>query len=182
MLTASPVQRAGCRQCAVATFERTSWCRGWNGWRGTSIFRLLKRLWIPLLIFAVIVAGGFTVSRLHGMFGSNERPVYSDTDTQAADKQNFDPKYLTYEVFGPPGTTADISYFDVDAEPQFVEGASLPWSSKFEITEAAGIGNIMAQANNSNSIGCRIIVDGEVKAEKVREGVSAFTYCMLKAA
>ncbi|KUI04638.1 hypothetical protein AU190_03770 [Mycolicibacterium acapulense] len=142
----------------------------------------MKRLWIPLLVLVVMVAGGFTVSRLHGIFGSEQRPSYADTDTQVAEKQNFDPKYLVYEVFGPPGTVADISYFDVDAEPQFVKGASLPWSSKFEITEAAGIGNLMAQASNSNSIGCRIIVDGEVKSEKIREGVSAFTYCMLKAA
>lgn len=122
------------------------------------------------------------MSRLHGMFGNDKRPSYSDTDTQVADQQTYDPKYLTYEVFGPPGTVADISYFDVDAEPRFVEGVSLPWSSKFEITEAAGIGNIIAQAGNSNSIGCRIIVDGEVKAEKIRQGVNAFTSCMLKAA
>ncbi|OBB38529.1 hypothetical protein A5752_12255 [Mycobacterium sp. 852002-51961_SCH5331710] len=142
----------------------------------------MKRLWIPLLVLAVMVAGGFTVSRLHGMFGSEVRPSYADTDTEVATKQNFDPKYLIYEVFGPPGTVADISYFDKDAEPQFVKGASLPWSSKFEITEAAGIGNLMAQASNSDSIGCRIIVDGEVKAEKVRQGVSAFTSCILKAA
>ena len=31
---------------------------------------------------------------------------------------------MTYQVFGPPGTLADISYFDVDADPQRVEGAS----------------------------------------------------------
>lgn len=126
-----------------------------------------------------MVAGGFTVSRLHGIFGNQQRPSYSDTEV--ADKQNFDPKYLIYEVFGPPGTVADISFFNVDAEPEYIEGVSLPWSSKFEITQAAGIGNIVAQGT-SDTIGCRIIVDGEVKAETIREGVNAFTYCMLKAA
>ena len=29
----------------------------------------------------------------------------------------YDPKQLMYEVFGPPGTVANISYFDADAEP-----------------------------------------------------------------
>ncbi|WP_032704407.1 MmpS family transport accessory protein, partial [Mycobacteroides abscessus] len=28
------------------------------------------RLWIPLLVIAVIAVGGFTVSRLHGVFGN----------------------------------------------------------------------------------------------------------------
>jgi Mycobacterium membrane protein len=119
------------------------------------------------------------VSRLHGVFGSENRLAYADTENEASPPYN--PKQLVYEVFGPPGTTADISYFDVDAEPQFIEGASLPWSLKFAITEAAGIGNIAAQGN-SDSIGCRILVDDEVKAEKIRQGVNAFTYCVLKAA
>ena len=33
-------------------------------------FRALRRLWIPLLILVVIGAGGLTVARLHGIFGS----------------------------------------------------------------------------------------------------------------
>ena len=43
------------------------------------------------------------------------------------------------------------------------------------------MGNIVAQGD-SDSIGCRIVVDGEVKAEKITNEVSAFTFCMLKAA
>jgi hypothetical protein len=39
----------------------------------------------------------------------------------------------------------------------------------------------MAQSDG-DSIGCRITVDGEVKAEKTSDGVSAFTSCLLKAA
>jgi len=35
---------------------------------------------------------------------------------------------------------------------------------------------------DSDSIGCRIVVDGEVKAERISNQVSAFTYCILKAA
>ena len=39
----------------------------------------------------------------------------------------------------------------------------------------------MAQGDGA-SIGCRIMVDGEVKAEKITHEVSAFTFCLLKAA
>ncbi|WP_231744908.1 MmpS family transport accessory protein [Mycobacterium sp. IS-1590] len=131
------------------------------------------------MILVVLAAGGFTVSRLQGLFGSENRPSYADT--QREESQPYDPKYMQYEVFGPPGTVATISYFDVDAEPRLVEGASLPWSLRFPITEAAGVGNIAAQGN-SGSIGCRIVVDDEVKAERIRQGVNPFTFCLLTAA
>jgi hypothetical protein len=43
------------------------------------------------------------------------------------------------------------------------------------------MGNITAQGD-TDSIGCRIIVGDKVKDEKVQNGVSAFTFCQLKAA
>jgi Mycobacterium membrane protein len=136
-------------------------------------------VWIPLVILVVIGVGGLTVSRLHGIFGSEKRPSYADSKID--ETKAFNPKHLTYEVFGPPGTVADISYFDVNADPQRVDGARLPWSLKFAITEATAVGSIVAQGN-SDSIGCRIIVDGEVKAERITHEVNAFTFCLLKAA
>ena len=141
--------------------------------------RVLRRLWVPLVILVVIGAGGLTVSRLHGIFGSEKRPSYADTKIN--DAKPFNPKHLTYEVFGPPGTVADISYFDVNGDPQRLAGARLPWSLQFEFTAAAVVGSIVAQGD-SESIGCRITVDGEVKAEKITHEVSAFTFCQLKAA
>jgi hypothetical protein len=160
------------------TFTRPSPARRTRR-RSRTIFTLLKKLWIPLVLLVVMGAGGLTVSRLHGVFGSEKRISYADTRRE--DTKPFNPKHLTYEVFGPPGTVADISYFDVDGEPQFVHGASLPWSQEFAITAAAGLGNIAAQGD-SDSIGCRIVIDGVVKAEKITDEVHAFTFCLLKAA
>ena len=148
-------------------------------WRGFTIFGVLRRLWIPLLVLVVIAAGGFVVSRLHGIFGSDKRPSYADTKVN--DSKPFNPKHLTYEVFGSPGTVATISYFDVNAEPQHIEGASLPWSLDFAITVASAAASVVAQGD-SDEIGCRIIVDDEVKAEKVSNQVNAFTSCLLKSA
>lgn len=151
----------------------------WLG-RRLTIFALLRRLWIPLLVLIVVSAGGFTVSRLHGIFGSEQRPSYADTNSVAQSK-SFNPKHLTYEVFGAPGTVADISYFDPDADPQFVKQVALPWTLQFDITKATAVGSIMAQGDSDN-IGCRITVDDEVKAEKVSNQVNAFTACLLKSA
>ncbi len=136
-------------------------------------------MWIPLVILVVIAGGGFTVTRLHNIFGNEKRPSYADTKVN--DTKPFNPKHLKYEIFGPPGTTADISYFDVNADPQRIEGAHLPWSLDMATTEATAVGSIVAQGD-SNSIGCRIMVDGEVKAERISHEVNAFTFCLLKAA
>ena len=147
--------------------------------KGFSIFRVLERVWIPLVIAVVVGLGGFTVWRIHGIFGSEKRPSYSDTGTD--DSKPFNPKRLTYEVFGPPGTVADISYFDVNADPQRVDGAKLPWTMKLTTKAASVMGNIVAQGN-TNTIGCRIVVDDVVKAEKISHEVNAFTFCVLKGA
>ena len=147
--------------------------------KGISIFRVLERVWIPLVIAVVVGLGGFTVWRIHGIFGSEKRPAYSDSMTD--DSKPFNPKRLTYEVFGPPGTVADISYFDVNADPQRVDGAKLPWTMKLTTKAASVMGNIVAQGN-TNTIGCRIVVDDVVKAEKISHEVNAFTFCVLKGA
>ena len=119
------------------------------------------------------------MSRLHGVFGAEKPSSY--TDTRKDDTKPFNPKHLRYEVFGPPGTVAEISYFDVNGDPQRVKGAELPWSVEFAITAATVGANVVAQGD-SDSIGCRIVVDGVVKTEKVTNEVSAFTFCVPKAA
>jgi hypothetical protein len=144
-----------------------------------TILTALKRLWIPLVLLVVICAGGFSVARLHGAFGSQKHVSYADTGKD--DAKPFNPKHLTYEVFGPPGTVAEISYFDDNGDPKFIRGVPLPWSLEFAVTGATGAGNVAAQGD-SDSISCRILIDGVVKAEQTQHDVHAFTFCMLKAA
>lgn len=140
---------------------------------------ILKRLWIPLVVAVVLAAGGLTVSRLHGIFGNEKSLSYGDTKNDKG--KPYNPKKMKYEIFGPPGTVAQISYFDENGDPVH-QDATLPWSLEFPISAAAGIGSIAAQAD-SDTIGCRITVDGEVKAEKTaNHEVSSFVSCLLKAA
>lgn len=139
------------------------------------ILRILKRVWIPLVVLIVAVAGAFTVSRLHGVFGSDDRPAYSDTQ---ADTKPYNPKHMTYEVFGPPGTVASISYFDENSNPKFIESASLPWTLEFPVDDSTAIGSVLAQGSADN-IGCRILVDNQVRTEKITDNFRAFTSCSL---
>jgi hypothetical protein len=146
--------------------------------RGPGVFGFLGRLWIPLVIVAVVVAGGMTVSRLHGVFGSEKRPTYAESRQQ--DTKPFNPKHVKYEVFGPAGSMADISYFDANGEPNHINGIELPWTFDISTTLPSIVGNVVAQGN-SDSLGCRIVVDGVVKAERISHELNAFTYCVLTA-
>jgi hypothetical protein len=145
--------------------------------RRSVVQNVARRIWIPMLIVVVIGVGGLTVARLHGIFGVENERSYPSTQTNVSTR--FDPKHLTYEVFGPPGTVATISYFDVDANPKRVIGARLPWSVTFATSEATAVEDVVAQGD-SDSLGCRILVDGVVKAERVMNEVSAFVSCNQK--
>lgn len=141
------------------------------------MFSLLKRVWIPLVIVIVLVVGGLTVSRIRTFFGAQDDIGVS---TPIEDTEPFDPKVVTYEVWG-NGTYADINYLDLDAEPQRVDGASLPWTLRLESTAPSVFPNVVAQGDSS-SITCRITVDDEIKDEKTTNGVSAQTFCLVKSA
>jgi hypothetical protein len=88
---------------------------------------------------------------------------------------------VIYEIFGPNGGVANINYLDLNATPQRVDGASLPWSLRLSTTDPAVSPNIVAQGD-SDTIGCRITVDGVVKDERISNGVNAQTFCLVKSA
>jgi hypothetical protein len=141
---------------------------------------VLKRGWIPLLIVVVVAIAGLTVYRVRGVFGSNNEVTRAGAGL-ANDAQPFNPKRVTYEIFGPEGAVATINYLDLNAQPQEVKDTALPWSITLTTTAPASNANIVAQGD-SDTIGCRIIVDGKVKDEKSSDGVSAQTFCLVKSA
>ncbi|WP_273735192.1 MmpS family transport accessory protein [Mycolicibacterium septicum] len=144
------------------------------------MLRKISHYWLPLLVLAAVGLGVFVVLRLHGVFGSNTE-ITREGSGILNDAPPFNPKRVTYEVFGPPGTTATINYLDLSANPQRVKDAPLPWSVTLTTTAAASSPNLIAQSSG-DSIGCRITVDDEVKDEKITHGVTAFTYCLVKSA
>jgi hypothetical protein len=132
-----------------------------------------------LLVATVVVAvAGFAVYRLHGIFGSNNS---TSTASGISNDVVFNPKHITLEVFGDPGTVATINYVDINVQPQQVLNATLPWSLTMVTTQPGAFSNLVAQGN-SNSLGCRITVDGEVKDERIANAVNAYTFCLVKSA
>lgn len=130
--------------------------------RKVSLTRVLKRLWIPVVVIVVLTVSGFGVSRLHRIFGSQDLNANAGAGIEIV---QFNPKVVTYEVFGPPGTTANINYWDAEANTHQVNGAPLPWSYTLSTTLPAVSANIMAQGDG-DQIRCRITVDGVVREEK----------------
>ena len=139
---------------------------------------LLKRAWIPLLIVVVVVVSGFAVHRVRTFFGSEG---IIETPRNFADlPEPFDPKVVRYEISG-TGSYADINYLDLNAKPQRVDGAALPWLLILTTTEPSAAPNIVAQGDGS-TITCRIFVDDELKDEKTSDGLNAQTFCFVKSA
>ncbi len=139
---------------------------------------VLRRAWIPLVIVVVVAIAGFTVHRIRTFFGAN--PVIVTPKVFADDPEPYDPKVVKYEIFG-SGTYADINYLDLDAKPQRVDGAALPWSLTLETTAPSAAPIIVAQGDGE-TISCRITVDDEVKDERTSDGVHAQTFCLVKSA
>jgi hypothetical protein len=142
-----------------------------------SISRRLSRRWMLLVAVAVVAMAGFAVYRLHGIFASHD--VTSTPSGAENDIVPFNPKHVVMQVFGPPGTVATITYLDVNAQPQRVDAATLPWAYDTTTTQPAVFVNVSAQGD-SDSIGCRIKIDDAVKDERTVNTVNAFTYCLDK--
>jgi hypothetical protein len=139
---------------------------------------VLKRVWIPLVLVVVFAVSGLGVVRLHKIFASQDLNAASGAGVQIV---QFNPKLVTYEVFGPAGATAKIDYFDADANTHEIDATPLPWSTTLSTTLPAVSANIMAQGD-SDHIGCRITVDGAVREERQSDGVNAQTFCLVKSA
>jgi hypothetical protein len=118
------------------------------------------------------------VSRIHKIFGSQDLNTNAGAGIQIV---QFNPKVVVYEVSGPPGTTANINYWDENANTHQVNAAPLPWSYTISTTLPAVSANIMAQSNG-DQITCRIIVDGVLRENQNSNGVNAQTFCLVKSA
>jgi hypothetical protein len=145
--------------------------------KALSISTLLRQGWIVLVAILVVAVAGFGIYRLHGIFGSHDNTRANSG--LANEIVPFNPKSVLLEVFGSPGAVATINYLDVNAQPQQVKNAPLPWSFTITTTEPAVVANVVAQGNG-DTLGCRITVNGEVKDQRTVNKVDAYTFCLDK--
>ncbi|EFG74551.1 hypothetical protein HMPREF0591_5543 [Mycobacterium parascrofulaceum ATCC BAA-614] len=140
--------------------------------------RVLKRAWIPLVLVVVLALSALIVSRLHKIFGSQDLNANAGKGIEIV---QFNPKVVVYDITGPPGATANINYWDENANTHQVNAAPLPWSTTISTTLPSVSANIMAQSDSSE-IGCKITVDGVVREQHSSNGHNAQTFCLVKSA
>ncbi len=138
----------------------------------------LKWAWIPLVLVVVLAVSGLVVSRLHKIFGSQDLNANAGAGIEIV---QFNPKVVVYEVSGPPGATANINYWDENANTHQVNAAPLPWSFTISTTLPSVSANIMAQTDG-DQISCKITVDGVVREQQKSDGHNAQTFCLVKSA
>ncbi|OBB69388.1 hypothetical protein A5781_18100 [Mycobacterium sp. 852002-30065_SCH5024008] len=139
---------------------------------------MLKRAWIPLLLVVVLALSALIVSRLHKIFGSQDLNANAGKGIEIV---QFNPKVVVYDITGPPGATANINYWDENANTHQVNAAPLPWSATISTTLPSVSANIMAQSD-SGEISCKITVDGVVREQRSSDGHNAQTFCLVKSA
>ncbi|OBI05699.1 hypothetical protein A5715_01935 [Mycolicibacter heraklionensis] len=137
---------------------------------------LLKRYWIPLVFIVVIAISSVIVSRLHRVFASEDLNPHAGAGIEIV---QFNPKHVAYEAFGPPGTTADINYWDAEANVHQLTGVPLPWSYTVVTVLPAVMANMIVQGN-TGEIGCRIKIDDRLLDERRATGLNAQTFCLVK--
>ncbi|QNJ93982.1 hypothetical protein HZU40_06705 [Mycolicibacterium fluoranthenivorans] len=144
-----------------------------------SVAALAKRQWIAIVSIVVIALVAFTVTRLHGVFGSDNEVSRSGSD--ALENTGYNPKQVLFEVFGSPGSVATINYLDIHAQPQHVDNVPLPWSQNLTTDDPTMYADLRAQGDG-DTIGCRITVNGIVKDERSSNNVNGYIACLDKTA
>lgn len=140
--------------------------------------RLARRTWMVVVGVVVVGLAAFAVYRLQRAFALHDHDVR--TPGGVADRiVPFNPKRVRLEVFGEPGATATITYLDVNARPQRVDDATLPWYYDDSTTTPAVLVNVQAQGDG-DTLGCRITIDGVVKVARSSDAASAYVFCLDK--
>ena len=118
--------------------------------RSIPVGRVLKKVWIPLVLVVVLAVSGLVVSRLHKIFASQDLNANAGEGIEIV---QFNPKILVYDVYGPPGTTATDQLLRPGRERAPVT-VPLPWSITLSTTLPTVSANLMAQTDG-DQIGCR---------------------------
>ena len=138
---------------------------------------VLARVWLPLVAVVVIGVGVVAMLKVHEF--SNPEPVIT-VNTPAAPPE-FNLKRITYELSGSVGQGGMLVWVDVDGHPHQVDLTTLPWSHTEATTLTVVSGSISAQVHGGQ-VGCRLLVNGVVRAEQSDDHQDAHVYCIVKSA
>lgn len=132
---------------------------------------------MPLVAVIAVGVGGVAMVKVHEF--SNPEPVI--TVNQPAAPPEFSIKRITYELFGSAGDGGMLVWVDISGHPHQVNLTTLPWSHTEATTLTVVSGSISAQVHGG-SLGCRLRVNGVVRAEQSDAQQDAHVFCLVKSA
>jgi hypothetical protein len=132
---------------------------------------------MPLVAVVAIGVGLLCMWKVHQF--SDPPPVTTVNGPQAPEE--FNPKNMTYELFGSAGDGGMLVYADIDGHPHRIDLTTLPWSHTETTTLTVVSGSISAQVHGGQ-IGCRIRVNGVVRDEHSDDHQDAHVLCIVKSA
>jgi hypothetical protein len=140
---------------------------------------LASKLWLPAVVLAVIAIVSYGVSTVRHLNDAitTPPPVAAIQPTVV----QINPKNVTYEVFGTLGGSGKVTYADLNSQPIEVALASLPWSHS-ETTMASSASLSLVAQVDGDSVGCRILVDGQVRDQHSVSHEGAAISCTVTAA
>jgi hypothetical protein len=141
--------------------------------------RIFGKLWLPVVVIAVIAVVSYGVKTVRHLNDAITNP--STASAIPATVVQINPKNVTYEVFGNLGNGGKVTYADLYSQPIEVALASLPWSHS-ETTMASSASLSLVAQVDGNSVGCRILVDGQVRDEHSVSHEGAAVACTVTAA
>jgi hypothetical protein len=141
--------------------------------------RIFGKLWLPVVMLVVGVVVVYGVNKVRHLSDSISNPPV--THTIPATVVQINPKNVTYEVFGTLGGGGKVTYANLNSEPIEVTLGSLPWSVSETTMAASATLSLVAQVDGS-SVGCRILVDGQVRDEHTVNHEGAAVACTVTAA
>ena len=139
---------------------------------------VLERVWMPLVAVVALSLGAVLMWKVHEF--SAPPPVTTVLGPQAVPE--FSPKQMTYELSGSIGDGGMLVWSDVNGHPHQVDLSTLPWSHTETTTLTVVSGSISAQVRGSGQVGCRILVNGVVRAEQSENRQDAHVFCLVKSA
>lgn len=140
---------------------------------------LISKAWLPLVVLVVVAVVAYGVNTVRGLSQAITSPP--DLPTIAPTVVQINPKNVTYEVFGNLGGGGKVTYANLNSEPIQVDLTTLPWSFSETTTAASASLSLVAQVDGG-SVGCRILVDGQVRDEHSVTHQSAAVACTVVAA
>jgi hypothetical protein len=132
-----------------------------------------RALWSAVPVLGVVAAVAVTLILRHG--GSGQQRVFSPAGHQ-----------VTYEIAG-TGTAVEIRYSVGTSDPTVLHKVALPWQTTVNVTAGAGGDVVNLESTNPGSLRtaptvaapliCRIVVDGQMTAQRTSTDGYADTAC-----